>query len=243
MADVSTNFNGRIPGSATFQLRDVDTGLRVTFSAPGEVFNTGLPALNYGSNRAWGVRGNKTQAVIEFSGAVVQNVKVWYRGTLSTQNSPNLGMLDDSDAFLKFLRVQSSVVEPADLLLSPVEMDNEMYREISVSDAIGIGSIVIQNNGPLDSLALIGQIQVTARTLNALATPPLPSTNCRGTDKDGDVVANFKCLKGRDDQNSKIYTCTKTREFFVSCPKLNQQCNQFSSAYVAAITVCNQKLF
>ncbi len=39
------------------------------------------------------------------------------------------------------------------------------------------------------------------------------------------------------------YANVTWRLFYPSCPKLNQQCNPLGGAYVAAITVCKQRLF
>lgn len=79
---------------------------------------------------------------------------------------------------------------------------------------------------------------------DALATlPPLPGNRCVGTRDDGTQYRHFKCVKSVDTEGNKVYTCTTKRLFRVSCPKLNRLCNARSEAYVAAVTVCNQRLF
>lgn len=75
------------------------------------------------------------------------------------------------------------------------------------------------------------------------AIPALPSNRCRGTFADGTAKVQHLCLKGFDDQGEKIMTCTTWRLFSVKCPKVNFLCNDRSTAYVAAVTVCNQRLF
>lgn len=77
----------------------------------------------------------------------------------------------------------------------------------------------------------------------ATVIPPQSTNKCVGQNLDGTVNRQLYCLKGYDDQGSKIFTCAKWRKFRVSCPKLNQLCSSLSEAYVAAITVCNQHLY
>lgn len=76
-----------------------------------------------------------------------------------------------------------------------------------------------------------------------MATPALPGNRCRGTFDDGSSKIQFKCLKGYDELGQKVFTCTTWRLFSVKCPKVNFLCNERSTAYVAAVTVCNQRLF
>jgi hypothetical protein len=52
----------------------------------------------------------------------------------------------------------------------------------------------------------------------------------------------MRCLKSGSGSTA-VYTTVTWRSFYVSCPKINQLCNKKSHAFVAAITVCNQKLF
>lgn len=75
------------------------------------------------------------------------------------------------------------------------------------------------------------------------AVTPVSGNKCIGSDSTGNVVRQLYCLKGYDAQSRPIYTCAKWRKFRVTCPKLNQQCSTLSEAWVAAITVCNQRLF
>lgn len=75
------------------------------------------------------------------------------------------------------------------------------------------------------------------------AVTPLPGTQCVGTHADNTPDLQLKCLKGLDNSGNPIFTCATWRKFRVSCPKINQSCNSLSEAWVAAITVCNQRLF
>lgn len=75
------------------------------------------------------------------------------------------------------------------------------------------------------------------------AVTPITGNKCKGTKADGTPNINLYCLKGDDNNGDPIYTCAKWRKFRVNCPKINMQCSALSEAWVAAITVCNQKLF
>ena len=63
---------------------------------------------------------------------------------------------------------------------------------------------------------------------------PVTSNSC---------VRKLFCNKGLDTNGDKIFTCATWRRFSANCPKSNSQCSSLSSAWVAAITVCNQRLF
>ena len=75
------------------------------------------------------------------------------------------------------------------------------------------------------------------------AVPPVSGNQCRGTNSDGTPNTQLYCLRGNDAMGNPVYTCAKWRRFSVSCPKLNSLCSNRSEAWVAAITVCNQRLF
>jgi|GEM_PF-2765545 hypothetical protein len=75
------------------------------------------------------------------------------------------------------------------------------------------------------------------------AVTPVSANKCEGTYEDGEENIQLYCLKGNDQMGDPIFTCATWRKFKVQCPKLNQLCSNHSEAYVAAITVCNQKLF
>ena len=75
------------------------------------------------------------------------------------------------------------------------------------------------------------------------AVPPLSGNHCVGKHVDGTPNAQLYCLKGYDNESNPIYTCATMKLFKVNCPKLNQLCSSLSSAYVAAVTVCNQHLY
>lgn len=75
------------------------------------------------------------------------------------------------------------------------------------------------------------------------AVTPVSANHCRGTREDNTPNVQLYCLKGEDENGDPIYTCATWRKFRVSCPKLNRQCSTLSEAYVAAVTVCNQRLF
>jgi hypothetical protein len=73
--------------------------------------------------------------------------------------------------------------------------------------------------------------------------PALPENHCKGVHRDGTPDIQFKCLKSEDEEGNKVYTCTTKKLFKVTCNKVNRQCNSRSQAFVAAVTVCNQRLF
>ena len=75
-----------------------------------------------------------------------------------------------------------------------------------------------------------------------MAVTPTPSNGCVGTDANGNVLTQLKCVKAYS-EGLPSFECIGWRLFYVNCPKVNVQCNPFSSAYVAASVVCNQKLF
>jgi len=63
---------------------------------------------------------------------------------------------------------------------------------------------------------------------------PITSNGC---------VRKLLCNKGLDANGNKIFTCATWRRFRVNCPKVNFQCSSLSEAWVAAVTVCRQRLF
>ena len=75
------------------------------------------------------------------------------------------------------------------------------------------------------------------------AITPVTANHCIGQYADGTDNIQLKCYKGLDDSDNPLYTCATWRYFRVQCPKLNQQGSNLSGAYVAAVTVCNQRLF
>lgn len=75
------------------------------------------------------------------------------------------------------------------------------------------------------------------------AVTPVSGNKCVGSHADNTPNIQLYCLKGYDDQGDPIYTCATWRKFRVNCPKLNQLCSNLSEAWVAAVTVCNQRLF
>ncbi len=75
-----------------------------------------------------------------------------------------------------------------------------------------------------------------------MAVTPLPGNHCIGTNDDGTPKIQLKCLKGIVD-DANVYTCATWRKFRAACPKITQLCSGKSEAYVAAVTVCYQKLF
>jgi hypothetical protein len=75
------------------------------------------------------------------------------------------------------------------------------------------------------------------------AVTPVSGNKCRGTYEDGSLRVQLYCYKGNDSEGDPIYTCATWRKFKVSCPKVNALCSSRSEAWVAAITVCNQRLF
>lgn len=75
-----------------------------------------------------------------------------------------------------------------------------------------------------------------------MATTPTPGNGCIGTYANGDPDIRLKCLKETTDDGD-VFNCSTMRLFRVNCSKINRQCNSISSAYVAAITVCSQRLW
>ena len=75
------------------------------------------------------------------------------------------------------------------------------------------------------------------------AVTPVSGNKCVGTFEDGTENIQLYCNKGNDEMGDPIFTCATWRLFKVQCPKVNFLCSNLSDAYVAAITVCNQKLF
>ena len=73
--------------------------------------------------------------------------------------------------------------------------------------------------------------------------PPITGNKCMGKNADGTANIKYYCLKGNDTQGAPIYTCATWKSFRANCPKNNSQCSSLSEAWVAAVTVCNQKLF
>lgn len=76
-----------------------------------------------------------------------------------------------------------------------------------------------------------------------MAVTPTPANGCLGSTTTGAVDRRLKCLKSVDDDGNPVFTCSQWRLFYVNCPKINVQCNPYSSAYVAARVVCSQRLF
>ena len=75
------------------------------------------------------------------------------------------------------------------------------------------------------------------------AVTPVTGNRCKGTNADNTPNLKHYCYKGLDDNGDPIYTCATWRKFRVNCPKVNAQCSALSEAWVAAVTVCNQRLF
>ena len=81
----------------------------------------------------------------------------------------------------------------------------------------------------------------------AAAVTPTPANGCIGKfasigDEPQRLNIYRKCLKSVV-EDSNVYSCTTMKLFYANCPKINYLCNAFSSAYVAANTVCRQGLF
>lgn len=74
------------------------------------------------------------------------------------------------------------------------------------------------------------------------AVTPATSNKCRGTNDDDTPNIQLYCYKGEDDNDDPIYTCATWKRFRAQCPNSNLQCSTMSEAYVAAITVCRQRL-
>lgn len=72
---------------------------------------------------------------------------------------------------------------------------------------------------------------------------PVSGNNCKGTFVDGTPDVRLKCVRSVAEDGSPVFTCATKRFFLVSCPPGNQQCSNLSGAWVAACTVCSQRLF
>lgn len=53
------------------------------------------------------------------------------------------------------------------------------------------------------------------------------------------ITGSFTC----ENPEGTPLTERQMRFFLANCPRVNQLCSQFSGAWVAAATVCNQRLF
>ncbi len=71
-----------------------------------------------------------------------------------------------------------------------------------------------------------------------IANPTLVCTNITAQTNTG-----LKCLKPANTAGDVFATCAKWKYFAPSCRQGNTLCNPLSGAYVAAITVCTQRLF
>ena len=71
-----------------------------------------------------------------------------------------------------------------------------------------------------------------------LKVSPTVANGCIGVTQDDDSVNWFKCknVDGTKD-------CRTQRYFYVTCPHVNSMCSQLSGAYVAATTICGQRLY
>lgn len=77
----------------------------------------------------------------------------------------------------------------------------------------------------------------------AILVPAITGNKCVGSYTDGSVLRKHFCKKGTDNNGDSIYTCATWRRFRVNCPKINFQCSSRSEAWVAAATVCRQRLY
>jgi hypothetical protein len=75
------------------------------------------------------------------------------------------------------------------------------------------------------------------------AVTPTVSNHCRGTFASGDPDVRFLCLKEVDEDGNNVFACAGMRLFKANCPKINQSCSHFSTAYLPAITICYQRIF
>ncbi len=75
------------------------------------------------------------------------------------------------------------------------------------------------------------------------AVLPVTGNKCEGTFEDGTENIQLYCNKGPDSMGDPVFTCATWKKFKVQCPSVLQNCSTLSEAWVAAITICNQKLF
>ncbi len=78
---------------------------------------------------------------------------------------------------------------------------------------------------------------------NQTVLPTPIGNSCHGTHADGTADLQLKCVKSFDQDGAPVYACATSKFFLVNCPKINKQCSARSGAWVAAVTVCNQRLF
>jgi hypothetical protein len=77
----------------------------------------------------------------------------------------------------------------------------------------------------------------------ANAVTPVSGNNCKGTNKDGSPNTQMKCVKFYDVDGNPVFTCAAKKFFYVNCPPGNRLCSSISGGWVAAATVCAQKLY
>lgn len=56
------------------------------------------------------------------------------------------------------------------------------------------------------------------------------------------LTGNFRCQKSGSGSTA-VHILVTMRRFFVTCPKVNRLCNKKSNAFVAAATICSQRLY
>ena len=78
---------------------------------------------------------------------------------------------------------------------------------------------------------------------NLTVIPTPVGNHCLGKHYDGSIDRRLRCVKTFDNDGAPVYNCATSRYFRVNCSKINQQCSSLSGGWVAAVTVCAQKLF
>ena len=113
-------------------------------------------------------------------------------------------------------------------------IDYNSVKGLIFTGVTNIQSFVVNVNGVLTVTNITNPTNlVTAGTLNlqtgnlSLTWNYVPGVN--------EVIISFT--------GAPIYKYVTSKLFYVSCPISNQSCNKTSNAYLAASTICSQRLF
>lgn len=78
----------------------------------------------------------------------------------------------------------------------------------------------------------------------ATIVTPVSGNHCIGQFATGEADYRFRCVSSHDDDGNPVYSCTTKQMFNAQCLNgINRRCSSTSRAFVAAITVCIQRLF
>lgn len=127
--------------------------------------------------------------------------------------------------------------------------DDNVINIIAVGGIKLTGTSVALSNFNVNTagtMKLLGTARV--KYVPIIETPPgatLPSiiNNCRGVKNTGVLDIQFKCMKTIDVNGNPVYGCSQWRQVKSAPAKIYHRKHVDSTAYLPAITVCNQKLF